>query len=181
MIQDRYVINDIGGFFTKTSGVKMKKRKIIIMECAFWLHTTKNISPSPMLQIGSICYIDVDQGSLINKKIELERFSAFAVCTWECLVYGRMFVTRSVCVWLLLVMLRVCWLSVLVGGWCSKGCRLWLFGLDPTGTLMSAVLPSIFSWLASRLFVVSGWIVLLTYRDGSSKLLYYCLIVCLID
>ena len=56
-----------------------------------------------------------------------------------------MFVTCSVCVWLLLVMLRVCWLSVLVVGWCSKGCRLWLFGLDPTGTLMSAVVPSIFS------------------------------------
>ena len=36
MIQDRYVINDIGGFFTKTSGVKLKKRKIIIMECAFF-------------------------------------------------------------------------------------------------------------------------------------------------
>ena len=97
----------------------------------------------------------------------------------ECLVYGRMFVTCSVCVWLLLVMLRVCWLSVLVVGWCSKGCRLWLFGLDPTGTLMSAVVPSIFSWLASRLFVVSGWIVLLTYRDGSSKVV--TLIVCLID
>ena len=63
----------------------------------------------------------------------------------ECLVYGRMFVTCSVCVWLLLVMLRVCWLSVLVVGWCSKGCRVWLFGLDPTGTLMSAVVPSIFS------------------------------------
>ena len=63
----------------------------------------------------------------------------------ECLVYGRMFVTCSVCVWLLLVMLRVCWFSVLVVGWCSKGCRVWLFGLDPTGTLMSAVVPSIFS------------------------------------
>ena len=36
---------------------------------------------------------------------------------------------------LLLVMLRVCWFSVLVVGWCSKGCRLWLFGLDPTGNL----------------------------------------------
>ena len=59
----------------------------------------------------------------------------------ECLVYGGLFVTCSVCVWLLLVMLRVCWLSVLVVGWFSKGCRLWLFGLDPTGTLMSAVLP----------------------------------------
>ena len=34
------------------------------------LHTTKNISPSPLLQIGSVCYIDVDQGSLINRKIE---------------------------------------------------------------------------------------------------------------
>ena len=63
----------------------------------------------------------------------------------ECLVYGRMFVTCSVCVWFLLVMLRVCWFSVLVVGWCSKGCRVWLFGLDPTGTLMSAVVPSIFS------------------------------------
>ena len=49
--------------------------------------------------------------------------------------------TCSVCVWLLLVMLRVCWLSVFVVGWFSNGCRLWLFGLDPTGTLMSAVLP----------------------------------------
>ena len=73
----------------------------------------------------------------------------------ECLVYVRMFVTYSVCVWLLLVMLRVCWFSVLVVGWCSKGCRVWLFGLDPTGTLMSAVILSIFSWLASRLFIVS--------------------------
>ena len=63
----------------------------------------------------------------------------------ECLVYGRMFVICSVCVWLLLVMLRVCWFSVLVVRWCSKGCRVWLFGLDPTGTLMSAVVPSIFS------------------------------------
>ena len=36
--------------------------------CGYRLHTTKNISPSPMLQIGSVCYIDVDQGSLINKK-----------------------------------------------------------------------------------------------------------------
>ena len=34
------------------------------------LHTTKNISPSPTLQIGGVFYIDVDQGSLINKKIE---------------------------------------------------------------------------------------------------------------
>ena len=59
----------------------------------------------------------------------------------ECLVYGGMFVTCSVCVWLLLVMLRVCWLSVFVVGWFSNGCRLWLFGLDPTGTLMSVVLP----------------------------------------
>ena len=49
--------------------------------------------------------------------------------------------TCNVCVWLLLVMLSLCWLSVLVVGWFSKGCRLWLFGLDPTGTLMSAVLP----------------------------------------
>ena len=59
-----------------------------------------------------------------------------------------MFVTCIGCVWLLLVMLRVCWFSmfsVLVVGWCSKGCRVWLFGLDPTGTLMSAVVPSIFS------------------------------------
>ena len=32
------------------------------------LHTTKKILPSPTLQIGSIFYIDVDQGSLINKK-----------------------------------------------------------------------------------------------------------------
>ena len=34
------------------------------------LHTTKNISPSPTLQFGGVFYIDVDQGSLINKKIE---------------------------------------------------------------------------------------------------------------
>ena len=32
------------------------------------LHTTKNISPSPTLQFGGVFYIDVDQGSLINKK-----------------------------------------------------------------------------------------------------------------
>ena len=33
-----------------------------------WLHTTKNISPSPTLQFGGVFCIDVDQGSLINKK-----------------------------------------------------------------------------------------------------------------
>ena len=32
------------------------------------LHTTKNISPSPTLQFGGVFCIDVDQGSLINKK-----------------------------------------------------------------------------------------------------------------
>ena len=32
------------------------------------LHTTKNISTSPTLQIGVVFYIDADHGSLINKK-----------------------------------------------------------------------------------------------------------------
>ena len=36
----------------------------------FRLHTTKNISPSPTLQIGGVRYIDVDQGSLIYEKSE---------------------------------------------------------------------------------------------------------------
>ena len=34
------------------------------------MHTTKNISPSPTLQFGGVLYIDVDQGSLINKKMK---------------------------------------------------------------------------------------------------------------
>ena len=34
------------------------------------LHTTKKISPSPILQIGGVFCIDVDQESLINKKNE---------------------------------------------------------------------------------------------------------------
>ena len=34
------------------------------------LPTTKKISPSPILQIGSVFCIDVDQESLINIKIE---------------------------------------------------------------------------------------------------------------
>ena len=38
--------------------------------CGYRLHNTKNISPSPTLQFGGVFYIDVDQGSLINKKIE---------------------------------------------------------------------------------------------------------------
>ena len=40
----------------------------MIFFCGCRLHTTKNISPSPTLQFGSVFYIDVDQGSLINKK-----------------------------------------------------------------------------------------------------------------
>ena len=36
----------------------------------FRLHTTKNISPSPTLQFGGVFCIDVDQGSLVNKKNE---------------------------------------------------------------------------------------------------------------
>ena len=35
-----------------------------------WLHTTKKFSPSPILQIGGVFCIDVDQESLINKQIE---------------------------------------------------------------------------------------------------------------
>ena len=94
--------------------------------------------------------------ALVNiKKKKTRAVLGFRGLYLECLVYGRMFVTCSVCVWLLLEMLRVCWFSALVVGWCSKVCRVWLFGLDPTGTLMSAVVPSIFSWLASRLFIVS--------------------------
>ena len=93
--------------------------------------------------------------SMMTTKNKTRAVLGFRGLYLECLVYGRMFVTCSVCVWFLLVMLRVCWFSVLVVGWCSKGCRVWLFGLDPTGTLMSAVVPSILSWLASRLFIDS--------------------------
>ena len=39
-----------------------------VYECR--LHTTKKISPSPILQMGGVFCIDVDQESLINKKIE---------------------------------------------------------------------------------------------------------------
>ena len=39
----------------------------MIFFCSCRLHTTKNISPSPTLQFGGVFYIDVDQGSLINK------------------------------------------------------------------------------------------------------------------
>ena len=40
------------------------------LACIERLQTTKNISTSHTLQIDSVFYIDVDQGSLINKKIE---------------------------------------------------------------------------------------------------------------
>ena len=46
------------------------KKVMIGLWISFRLHATKKISPSPILLIGSIFYKDVDQGSLIFKKIE---------------------------------------------------------------------------------------------------------------
>ena len=52
-----------------------------------WLHTTKKISPSPILQIGGVFCIDVDQESLINKKNEnvglAGLFFVVDVLTWS--------------------------------------------------------------------------------------------------
>ena len=44
------------------------------------LHTTKKISPSPILQIGGVFCIDVDQESLINKKKLKNRLSLLIFC-----------------------------------------------------------------------------------------------------
>ena len=50
----------------KTAGAGKCAFEMIFCGCR--LHTTKNISPSPTLQLGGVFCIDVDQGSLINKK-----------------------------------------------------------------------------------------------------------------
>ena len=52
------------GYFHIEYSVEIESRS------ALRLHTTKNISPSPTLQFGGVFCIDVDQGSLINKKNE---------------------------------------------------------------------------------------------------------------
>ena len=52
----------------KTAGAGKCAFEMIFFFCGYRLHTTKNISPSPTLQFGGVFYIDVDQGSLNNKK-----------------------------------------------------------------------------------------------------------------
>ena len=59
---------------------KSKMVKLLELLILFWLHTTKNISPSPTLQIGSVCYIDVDHGSLINKKKKKNSLGLLIFC-----------------------------------------------------------------------------------------------------
>ena len=71
-------------------------------------------------------YIFVDNANLIITRAGL----GFRGLYLECLVYGRRFMTCSVCVLLLLVMLRVCWFSVLGLGGVRKGvgfgCLVWI-------------------------------------------------------